>query len=66
LLGVALLPFIEEERLLEAILPLYDQLTEEERIRNTRGEEAVFVGEDNGLFEPLCTIYARKPDDKVR
>lgn len=57
--GVALLPFIDEKRLLEAMEPLYSGLTEEEEIRNTLGTDFLFVGQQNKLYDDLgATFYA--------
>jgi 5'-3' exoribonuclease 2 len=41
--GVALLPFIEEERLLAALEAHYPALTEEEKVRNACGDAVLFV-----------------------
>ncbi|KAJ3099071.1 5'-3' exoribonuclease 2 [Phlyctochytrium planicorne] len=62
--GVALLTFIDEARLLEAMEPYNQQLSEDEVIRNSKGEEYLFVGQNNRLFETLCALYARRSDDK--
>ena len=57
--GVALLPFIDEERLLSAMQPLYDELTEEEHARNAYGTDLLFVGQGNALYDTLGeTFYA--------
>ncbi|KAL3228858.1 hypothetical protein MRX96_023759 [Rhipicephalus microplus] len=37
--GVALLPFVDEKRLLETVQTVYPHLTEDERKRNTRGDD---------------------------
>ncbi|KAJ3333583.1 5'-3' exoribonuclease 2 [Blyttiomyces sp. JEL0837] len=60
--GVALLPFIEESRLIAAMEPIYAQLTEEETFRNTKGNEVLCVGKANRLFEPFCAVYAKRSD----
>jgi len=49
--GVALLPFIDEERLLEAMKPLYGELSEAEAARNEMGCETLFVGQQNALYD---------------
>eukprot|EP00960_Hanusia_phi_P032052 749647-Hanusia_phi.AAC.3 len=43
-LGVALLPFIDEERLLKTVKPLEQTLNEEERAQNSRGCDLLFIG----------------------
>ncbi|KAJ3204803.1 5'-3' exoribonuclease 2 [Entophlyctis luteolus] len=55
--GVALLPFIDEQRLLAAMRPLYAGLTEEEIRRNTRGSDVLYVREGNRLYEDVCILY---------
>lgn len=59
MIGVALLPFIDEARLLAAMEPLYEDLTEEERIRNKNGDDMLFVAQENKLYDSLGeTFYA--------
>jgi 5'-3' exoribonuclease 2 len=50
-LGEVLLPFIEEERLLNAINKHIDELNEEETFRNRKGETLLFVSKENPLIE---------------
>ena len=45
--GVALLPFVDEVRLKQALKPLHDSLTTEERSRNTLGVNIIYVGESH-------------------
>jgi len=64
--GVALLPFIDEKRLLEAMKPLYDELSQEEEQRNTMGTDVLFVGQQNQLYDDLGeTFYAMKDGVEV-
>ncbi|KAI9333593.1 exoribonculease Dhp1 [Obelidium mucronatum] len=63
--GVALLPFIDESRLLKEMQPLYTQLTEEETLRNTKGHEVVYAREGNPFFEDMCDIYAKQPKTPI-
>lgn len=49
--GVALLPFVDEERLLRAVEPLYGLLNEEEMKRNERGCERLFVSNEKIMGE---------------
>ncbi|KAK0526265.1 5'-3' exoribonuclease 2 [Tilletia horrida] len=58
--GVALLPFIDEKRLLDALKDYYPKLTGDEKRRNTFGTDTLYVGEDAPLYEQLCTLYSRK------
>lgn len=60
--GVALLPFIEEERLLKAVEPKYTLLTPEEIKRNSRGHEEICVSSAHPVFNYLCSAYDKRPD----
>ena len=42
-LWIALLPFIEEERLLKVVTSVDDKLTEEEKMRNSHGDDILYV-----------------------
>ena len=56
---MALLPFIDEKRLLAAMEPLWDGLSDKERERNVVGNELLFVGPENKLYDVLAeTFYA--------
>lgn len=58
---MALLPFIDEERLLSAMRPLYNQLNEQERLRNEIGDDLLFVAVENKLYDDLGeAFYAKK------
>ena len=61
--GVALLPFINEERLLKAITPIYTQLTPDETIRNSTRYEVIYVSHFARISENFCTIYGKRVDD---
>jgi len=63
--GVALLPFIEEERLLGAMKPHYSQITEAETIRNKWGTNVLFLGEQHKLFDSLCLLYTKRQKQEV-
>jgi 5'-3' exoribonuclease 2 len=57
--GVALLPFIDETRLLKAMEPLYGELTDEENFRNAMGNDLLFVAQQNALYDFFAgTFYA--------
>ena len=51
IIGVALLPFIDEKRLLSAMEPLWDELSEVERTRNEMGSDMFFVAQENKLYD---------------
>lgn len=62
--GVALLPFIDEKRLLDAMSTVFDGLPEEEVYRNTIGNELLYVGPLHTTFDRVCLLYAI-PDNMV-
>ncbi|KAF5297104.1 hypothetical protein FQA39_LY02684 [Lamprigera yunnana] len=49
-MGVALLPFVDETRLLRAVAPKYNELTSEERQRNIRGNDRLYIGRFNKAY----------------
>ncbi|CAB3249524.1 unnamed protein product [Arctia plantaginis] len=55
--GVALLPFVDEDRLFRALEPHYSQLTEAEKKRNIRGHDRLYVGTGNKSYEYLLGLY---------
>ena len=58
--GVALLPFIDEARLLEALRKRYPELTDDETRRNSFGRNALFVSTDANLYGALSRLYAKR------
>ncbi|WRT69101.1 uncharacterized protein IL334_006085 [Kwoniella shivajii] len=60
--GVALLPFIDQHRLLAALKSKEDELTDDEKRRNSWGDNVMFVGANNtqGLYDSLCDLYGLK------
>ena len=63
--GVALLPFIEQDRLLGALDPRQDQLSDDEKRRNSRGHDAIFVHEDHPLWSTISGMYGNKGPKEV-
>ena len=63
--GVALLPFIDEKRLLDALHKRYDQLTDEEVRRNSFGRNVLFVSDDADLYPTLSQLYAKRSDKRA-
>jgi 5'-3' exoribonuclease 2 len=63
--GVALLPFIDEKRLLDALNSKLPELAPEEKIRNRWGDNVMFVGDNNALYDAFCGLYTLKPATKV-
>lgn len=64
--GVALLPFIDENRLLKAINERYGQLSEDEVRRNEFGDHALLVAEENKMYDELCALYAKKRTEDAK
>ena len=63
--GVALLPFIDEARLLDAIRPRYPLLTPDEHRRNSWGNNNLFIGDRHRLFDSFAFLYGRQRNDEV-
>nr|CAB3267809.1 5'-3' exoribonuclease 2 [Phallusia mammillata] len=55
--GVALLPFVDEERMIKALESVYPDLTPAEKIRNSLGNDFLFVGPDHPLHELFKGLY---------
>lgn len=55
--GVALLPFVDEERLLQALKEVYNDLMPDEIHRNSRGSDYLFVYRYNRLYPLLKGLY---------
>lgn len=64
--GVALLPFIDEKRLLDAMAIHYPELTEDEVRRNKWGANALFVSEKHPLYPTVEGLYTKKKRADVR
>ncbi|XP_070576622.1 5'-3' exoribonuclease 2-like [Ptychodera flava] len=55
--GVALLPFVDEKRLLETLKSVYPDLTDRERHRNSLGCDRLFVGKHHRAFDFFKGLY---------
>lgn len=64
--GVALLPFIDEKRLLGAMKVRYDQLTPEEMRRNSWGTNAIYVSNEHRLYPFFESLYGKRKDKDVK
>lgn len=60
-MGVALLPFVDEVRLLKALDDRRSQLTDEERHRNLRRPVLYFVHVDSPMGKTLTALYSDQP-----
>nr|CDJ90100.1 Putative 5-3 exonuclease domain containing protein [Haemonchus contortus] len=56
--GVALLPFVDEVRLLRTLETVQDTLTEEEKARNTTGPNRIFIGKKHPAFDFFKELYS--------
>ncbi|WVO15446.1 5'-3' exoribonuclease 2 [Cryptococcus depauperatus] len=65
--GVALLPFIDQKRLLDALKSKEDELSDDEKRRNTWGDSLMFVANDNTLFDVFCDkLYGLRAKDVTK
>ncbi|KAH9503017.1 5'-3' exoribonuclease 2, partial [Bulinus truncatus] len=55
--GVALLPFVDETRLRKALETVYPDLTPQERKRNIKGNDRLFIGVHHPAFDFLEGLY---------
>ena len=58
--GVALLPFIDENRLLEAMATKYPLLSAEDTARNEKGKDVLIMSEQHPLYEVIATKFYSK------
>ncbi|KAK6035876.1 hypothetical protein COOONC_26619 [Cooperia oncophora] len=56
--GVALLPFVDEDRLLKTLETVQHTLTEEEKARNTTGPDRIFIGRNHPAFDFFKELYS--------
>uniref|UniRef100_A0A0K0DTB2 5'-3' exoribonuclease n=1 Tax=Strongyloides stercoralis TaxID=6248 RepID=A0A0K0DTB2_STRER len=61
-MGVALLPFVDQNRLLACLEKYSDGLTEEEKKRNVRGENYLYVSKYHQAFKEIRAIYENNQD----
>ncbi|KAI9825759.1 MAG: 5'-3' exoribonuclease 2 [Sarea resinae] len=59
--GVALLPFIDEKRLLKAMATKYPLLSAEDAARNAMGKDVLLISERHPLYEDIAkNFYSKK------
>ncbi|KAK6527838.1 5'-3' exoribonuclease 2 [Orbilia ellipsospora] len=58
--GVAILPFIDEARLLTAMNKVYPNITDDEKERNEMGSELLLFSESHPLYDELATQFFSK------
>lgn len=64
--GVALLPFIDEKRLLDAMALHYPELSEDEIRRNRWGNDVIFASEDHPIYPFYEKLYGKRKSQEVR
>ncbi|KAF5853182.1 hypothetical protein GGP41_001734 [Bipolaris sorokiniana] len=64
--GVAVLPFIDEKRLLAAMATKYPELSDDERKRNEFGKETLMFSQECSLFDDVERALYRKGQQKYR
>jgi 5'-3' exoribonuclease 2 len=62
--GVAILPFIDSKRLLDAMATKYPELSDDERKRNEFGKETLIFSQESGLFDDVEKALYRKGQQK--
>lgn len=63
--GVALLPFIDEKRLLEAMALEYPNLSEAEIKRNTWRNNVIFAPEEHPIYPFYEALYGKRKNQDV-
>jgi len=63
--GVALLPFIDEKRLLDAMALEYPNLKEDEVLRNDKGNHVLFATTGNPLYPFYESLYGKRKNKDV-
>lgn len=63
--GVALLPFLDEKRLLDALATKYPELNEDEVRRNKWGNNILYVFEEHPLYSFMEGLYTKRKGDSV-
>jgi len=63
--GVAILPFIDADRLLEAMKTKQNELTDDEKKRNEFGKETLMFSQAGQLFAVANKVLSRKGGQKV-
>ena len=63
--GVALLPFIDERRLLDAMAEHYPNLSEEEVNRNRWGNNVILASDDHPIYPFYEALYGKRKKPEV-
>jgi 5'-3' exoribonuclease 2 len=63
--GVALLPFVDAQRLKEQMRIVSTDLSDDEVSRNTLGTDTIFVGKDHQLYDYIEGLYTKRKVTEV-
>ena len=63
--GIALLPFIDEKRLLKVVREQYPKLSESERERNKRKEDILLISNKHPNYDKLVKKLCKSPNDNT-
>jgi 5'-3' exoribonuclease 2 len=63
--GVALLPFIDEKRLLDAMAVQYPKLSDEEVRRNRWGKNSLFASDEHPLYPFFEQLFGKRKNQDV-
>ncbi|ADV23068.1 Strand exchange protein (5'-3' exoribonuclease), putative [Cryptococcus gattii WM276] len=64
--GVALLPFIDQNRLLTALKSKEELLSDDEKRRNSWGDNVMFIANENPLYDLFCDkLYGLRAKDPI-
>ncbi|SCV06154.1 LANO_0H23288g1_1 [Lachancea nothofagi CBS 11611] len=64
--GIALLPFIDEKRLLRVVRQQYEHLSESEKSRNVRKQEVLLISNKNANYDKFSSkLYGGSPVEVV-
>lgn len=58
--GISLLPFIDEQRLLDAMKPRTSLLSKDEVRRNAWGSSSLLISDQHPLYNFLCELYTKR------
>ncbi|CAF3436487.1 unnamed protein product [Rotaria sp. Silwood1] len=64
--GVALLPFVDEKRLHRTLEHVYSTLTDEEKKRNKRGYDRLYIHSSNSCYEYFKQLYVQNEHQVTR
>lgn len=63
--GVALLPFIDSDRLSAAMEPYFSKMNDDEKHRNAMGDDILLVSGEHPNYENMCALYKAPPVETV-